>query len=89
MSDLFKSEDNDKRKRCPIVWSAVHQVTFERLKNAIITAPVLIQPDPMKSYTIETDSSGFGNGMTLYQQDDDGKLHPVAFDRRKLHGAEL
>ena len=51
---------------------------------------MLVQPDSMKPYTIETDSSDFGNGMTLYQQgDNDGKLHPVAFDGRKLHGAEL
>src|SRR5437667_1114883 len=27
--------------------------------------------------------------MTLYQEYDDGKLHPVAFDGRKLRGAEL
>ena len=68
----------------------MHQVAFERLKKAITTAPVLVQPDSMKPYTIETDSSDVGNGMTLYQQgDDDGKLHPVAFDGRKLHGAEL
>jgi hypothetical protein len=89
LSDLFKSEDNDKRKRRPIVWSTVHQVAFERLKKAITTAPVLVQPDPTKPYTIETDSSDFGNGMALYQEGDDGKLHPVAFDGRKLHGAEL
>jgi len=43
----------------------------------------------MKPYTIEIDSSDFGNGMTLYQEGEDGKLHPVAFDGRKLHGAEL
>ena len=89
LSDLFKSEDNDKRKRRPILWSTVHQVAFERLKEAITTAPVLVQPDPEKPYTIETDSSDFGNGMALYQDGDDGKLHPVAFDGRKLHGAEL
>ena len=89
LSDLFKSQDNDKRKRCPIIWSTVHQVAFERLKNAITSAPVLVQPDPTKPYTIETDSSDFGNGMTLYQEYDDGKLHPVAFDGQKLHGAEL
>ena len=43
-------------------------------------APVLVQPYPTKPYTIETDSSDFGNGMALYQEGDDGKLHPVAFD---------
>src|SRR5204863_8164824 len=36
-----------------------------------------------------TDSSDFGNGMALYQEGDDGRLHPIAFDGRKLHGAEL
>src|SRR5437762_892107 len=42
LSDLFKSQDNDKQKRRPIIWSTVHQVAFERLKNAITIAPVLI-----------------------------------------------
>ena len=50
---------------------------------------MLVQPDPMKLYTIETDSSDFGNGMALYQEGDDGKLHPIAFDDHKLQGAEI
>jgi hypothetical protein len=89
LSDLFKSEDNDKRKRRPIVWGTAHQLAFQRLKEAVTSAPVLVQPDPDKPYTIETDSSDFGNGMALYQVGDDEKLHPIAFDGRKLHGAEL
>src|SRR5437667_1231996 len=89
LSDLFKSQDNDKRKRRPIIWGTNHQVAFQRLKQAVTTAPVLVQPNPAKTYTIETDSSDFGPGMALYQQGEDGKLHPVAFDGRKLHGAEL
>src|SRR4030095_5572129 len=89
LSDLFKSHDGDTSKKRPIAWSTLHQAAFERLKNAITSAPVLIQPDSTKPYTIETDSSDFGNGMALYQEGDDGKLHPVAFEGRKLHGAEL
>src|SRR5437667_4652721 len=89
LSDLFKLEGNDKRKRRPITWGTNHQVAFQRLKQAVTTAPVLVQPNPAKPYTIETDSSDFGLGMALYQQGEDGKLHPVAFDGRKLHGAEL
>ena len=89
LSDLFKSHEGDMRKKRPVAWSILHQAAFERLKNAITTVPVLIQPDPTKPYTIETDSSDFGNGMALYQEGDDGKLHPVAFDGRKLHGAEI
>ena len=77
------------RKRRPIAQSIVHQAAFERLKNAVITAPVLIQPDPKKPYTIETDSSDFGNSIALYQESEDRKLHPIAFDGRKLQRAEL
>jgi hypothetical protein len=89
LSDLFKSYEGDKRKKRPIAWSMQHQLAFDRLKQAVMTAPVLVQPDPSKPYTIETDSSDFGNGMALHQCDEDGKLHPVAFDGRKLHGAEI
>jgi len=58
----------------------VHQVAFECLKNAVTLAPVLVQPDSVKPYMIETDSSDFGNGMALYQEDNNGKLHSVALN---------
>ena len=89
LSDLFRSHEGDMGKKRPIAWSMLHQAAFERLKNAITTVPVLVQPDPAKPYTIETDSSDFGNGMALCQEGNDGKLHPVAFDGRKLQGAEV
>ena len=65
LSNLFKSQDGFKRTRRPIVWSIVHQVAFERLKDTITSTPVLTQPDPMKPYTIEIDSSDIGNGMAV------------------------
>lgn len=89
LSGLFKEHDGDKRKNRPIVWNIVHQLAFERLKQALTNAPVLYQPDSTKPYTIETDASDFALGYALMQQKDDGLMHPVAFDGRKLHGAEL
>ena len=89
LSSLFKSDDGDKRKNRPVVWNISHQIAFKRLKLAVTSAPVLIQPDETKPYWIETDSSDFANGMCLMQMGEDGKLHPIAFDGRKLHGAEL
>ena len=89
LSDLFKITDDDKRKSRPVEWNTSHQMAFDALKTAVTTAPVLINPDPNKPFTIETDSSDFGNGMALLQEGADGKMHPVAFDGRKLHGAEL
>ena len=41
LSELFKSDDGDKRKKRPIVWTIGHQLAFERLKKALTEAPVL------------------------------------------------
>ena len=60
-------------------------MAFNCLKEAITSAPVLIQPDENKPYTIETDASDFGYSMTLYQK----KLHPIMFDGKKLQVSEL
>ena len=89
LSGLFKEHDGDKRKNRPIVWNTAHQLAFDRLKQALTNAPVLYQPDSMKPYTIETDASDFALGYALMQLEDDGLMHPVAFDGRKLQGAEL
>ena len=71
LSDLFKSYEGDRRKKRPIAWSMLHQMSFDRLKRAVMTAHVLIQPDPSKPYIVETDSSDVGNGTALYQEGDD------------------
>ena len=89
LSELFKQYEGDKRKNRPIVRNTAHQAAFERLKQALTNAPVLYQPDPTKPYTIETDASDFTLGYVLLQLGDDGLMHPVAFEGRKLHGAEL
>ena len=89
LATLFKLENGDKRKNRPIVWNTLHQLAFERLKEALTNAPVLQQPDPSKPYTIETDASDFAIGFVLLQIGEDGLMHPVAFDGRKLRGAEL
>jgi hypothetical protein len=89
LSDLFKATDGNKKKNRPIQWKMEHQLAFDRLKEAMTSAPVLAQPDDHKPYTVETDSSDFAHGMALLQEGQDGKLHPVAFESRKLQGAEL
>ena len=70
-------------KDVPFVWSAECSSAFQQLKNALITAPVLVLPDPSKPYEVVCDASGFGIGAVLLQ---DGR--PVCFDSRKLSSAE-
>ena len=52
---------------------------FNVLKKAIMTAPVLMYPDPNKEYLLETDASKLGLGAVLSQKQSDGRYHPVAF----------
>lgn len=72
LSDLLK-------KGMPFVWTPVHQLAFEALKNALMEAPVLALPDFGKPFQLQTDASDSGVGAVLLQ---DG--HPLAFVSKSL-----
>ncbi|KAK4519747.1 Ubiquitin-conjugating enzyme E2 2 [Mucor velutinosus] len=61
---------------------------FDQLKSLLTHAPCLQPPDVSKPYIIETDSSDFGCGAVLLQKDDQGVLHPLAFESKKFSMAE-
>jgi hypothetical protein len=91
LSDLLKEEDPEKRKQKnrPIIWTAKCLLSFELLKNGLLNEPILTQPDFHRPFAIETDASEWAIGCCLLQLGTDGLLHPVAYDGRKLQGAEL
>ena len=60
-----------KRKK-DYVWTECQQESFERLKLALMEAPVLCFPDWTKPFYIETDASDFGIGAILSQEHGDG-----------------
>lgn len=61
------------------------KLSFEKLKLALSTAPVLAQPDFTKEFIIQCDASKVGVGGVLFQYDDNGKEHPIAFVSQKLN----
>lgn len=72
-------------------WSDEQQQAFERLKELLITPPILKLPDFTRkfSFTLQTDASDQGLGAVLAQKGEDGHLHPVAYASRRLTKDEL
>ena len=53
-----------------------------------MTPPVLAFPNFTKSFVLYTDASIEGLGAVLEQEQEDGRLHPVAYASRSLSKAE-
>jgi hypothetical protein len=70
-------------------WDEGCEEAFTNMKKQIVEAPILVQHDPEKPTTIETDASDYAIGMRMTQPGDDGKPRPVTFHSRKLIQAEL
>ena len=64
-----------------------HQESFESLKSALTTAPVLGFADFKKPFILETDASHQGHGALLLQEHD-WKTRVIAMASRRLRGPE-
>ncbi|KAL4291663.1 hypothetical protein GQ457_14G020350 [Hibiscus cannabinus] len=71
------------RKDVPFAWTETQQSSFDKLKMVLTEAPVLIQPESGKAYTVFSDASRTGLGCVLMQ---DGKV--VAYASRQLKSHE-
>jgi RNase H-like domain found in reverse transcriptase/Reverse transcriptase (RNA-dependent DNA polymerase) len=79
-------------KGAAIEWTPACQEAFDKIKTALTTSPVLKHVDMSKSFILDPDASQFRIGAVLQQyfEDPDGKqrLHPVAFESKKLTPTE-
>ncbi|OQD73316.1 hypothetical protein PENANT_c212G08917, partial [Penicillium antarcticum] len=91
LHELLKESDAELRKQRfrRITWTVACEAAFAKLKEALSSRPVLRQPDRHRPFTIETDASEWALGYVLLQEDEEGRLQPVAFDGRKMSSAEL
>lgn len=90
MSDLTKTKDGTATTSKPkeFKWSAEAQESFEKMKAALCSAPILVLPDPELPYVITTDASGFAIGACLSQDQGNG-LQPICYMSKKMLPAEI
>jgi hypothetical protein len=67
------------RKKKQFQWSDEDQTSFEAVKQAMVSTPVLAFPDFTEPFIVETDASDLEVGAILMQKD-----KPVAFLSKAL-----
>ena len=67
----------------PWTWGTEEQVAFQRLKDDLVSAPVLGYPDPKLPYILDTDASAVGVGAVL-SQIQEGKERVIAYYSKTL-----
>jgi len=72
----------------PYVWTEAQQTSFEALKMALTTTPVLALPNPDLPFEVTTDASDIAISAVLNQNQGRG-MQPIAFESRKLSVHEL
>lgn len=76
------------RHDAPWSWTNTQQAAFQELKDKLTSAPVLKIADPDQPFTVAADACNKATGATLLQADQQGRLHPVAYESHRLADAE-
>ena len=79
LTDCTRQQHPDK-----ITWSAPLETSFQSLKAALSSQPVLHCPEENLQFVLQTDASARGVGAVLSQRLDNGEEHPIAYYSRKL-----
>ena len=87
-ASIYKPLQHLTEKNVPFCWSPSCQQAFEKLRNCLITVPILVYPDYTKPFVLDTDASDVGIGAVLSQVYDDGIKHVIAYGSRSLSRQE-
>ena len=68
-----------KKQNTPFFWTLDCETSFCKLKELLVSSPVLSYPNFECPFVLSTDASGAGLGPVLEQEGDGGLFHPVAY----------
>lgn len=83
------------RKNSEFNWTTLQQQAFEKLKNLLISEPILVIYDPHENHEVHTDACATGLAGALMQNDNGSQRAVAYFSRstteleRKYHSYEL
>lgn len=77
LSDLTKNQPNH------VKWTVEHDQSFRQLKQDLVSAPVLWNPDFNAEFILQTDASYRGLGVVLLQEKE-AERHPIVYLSKKL-----
>jgi hypothetical protein len=80
LTDLTKGPT----KQCKIKWSDECEISFQSLKRALMSEPVLTLPDFDQTFIVHVDASERALGAVLSQLNKGGDEHPVCYASRKF-----
>ena len=69
-------------------WDDQCEAAFQKVKEMLVSAPLLHPPDLSKPFFLWTDASGKGFGALLEQEGEDNKRYPIAYASRQTNQAE-
>ena len=73
------SGENANKKKTLVEWTAECQQAFEQLKQLCSQIPILAYANYKKPFKLHIDASENGLGAVLYQKQDDGTDHIIAY----------
>ena len=95
-ADIARPMTNLTKQDVSFEWTLQCQASFEMLKDALITSPILKYPNPNKPYTLFTGASKYAWACVLTQEHEhekDGKVfkinHPITFASGLFKGSQL
>lgn len=86
LNDLLKGNPT---KFQPITLDANQLKSFDLLRKALMSHPVLVMPKYDRRMIIAHDASRYCIGSAILQEDDDGKLHPLVFFSKRLDSHQV
>ena len=90
LTDLTKGLESQSKKiakKTKVQWGEKEEESFQTLKEACTSTPILGFPDYTLPFILHTDASTFGLGAVLYQKQKDG-TRVIAYASRSLSRSE-